>query len=142
MAKKPENPFEFDITKVMADFKLPGLDVEAVMSAQRKNIEALTSANRMAFEGVQAVMRRQMEILRQTIEEVVTASKDVAEAGSPQEKAVKQTEMVKDAFERTISNMRELVEMMANSNSEAFDLLNKRFAQNLDEIKDVMGKKK
>jgi phasin family protein len=118
------------------------LDIEAVMSAQRKNIEALTSANRMAFEGVQAVMRRQMEILRQTIEEAVTASKDVAEVASPQEKAVKQTELVKDAFERTISNMRELVEMMANSNSEAFDLLNKRFAQNLDEIKDVMGKKK
>ncbi|CAA6604626.1 MAG: phasin family protein [Alphaproteobacteria bacterium] len=142
MVKKPETPDDFDVTKIFADFKVPGVDVDAMLASQRKNIEALASANRLAFEGVQAVMRRQMEIMRQSIEEVVGATKAMTEAGSPQEKAAAQTELVKDAFERTLSNMRELVEMMGKSNNEAFDLLNKRFAQTMDEVKDVIKGKK
>ena len=142
MVKKPETPEDFDVTKIFADFKVPGVDVDAMLASQRKNIEALAAANRLAFEGVQAVMRRQMEIMRQSIEEVVGATKAMTEAGSPQEKAAAQTELVKDAFERTLSNMRELVEMMGKSNNEAFDLLNKRFAQTMDEVKDVIKGKK
>lgn len=142
MVKKPETPEDFDVTKVFADFKVPGVDVESMLASQRKNIEALTSANKLAFEGVQAVMRRQMEIVRQSVEEAVGAAKTVTEAGSPQDKAAAQTELVKEAFERTISNMRELVEMMSKSNSEAFELLNKRFAQTMDEFKEAIKGKK
>lgn len=142
MVKKPETPEDFDITKVFADFKVPGVDVESMLASQRKNIEALTAANKLAFEGVQAVMRRQMEIMRQSVEEAVGAAKTVTEASSPQDKAAAQTELVKDAFERTLSNMRELVEMMSKSNNEAFDLLNKRFAQTMDEFKQVIKGKK
>lgn len=142
MAKKPETPEDFDVTKVFADFKVPGVDVEAMLASQRKNIEALAAANRLAFEGVQAVMRRQMEIMRQSVEEAVGAAKSMTEANSPQDKAAAQTELVKDTFERTLSNMRELVEMMSKSNNEAFDLLNKRFAQTMDEVKDVIKGKK
>ena len=31
MAKKPETMFDMDITKMMAEFKLPQVDVEAVL---------------------------------------------------------------------------------------------------------------
>ncbi len=142
MVKKPEMPEDFDITKVFADFKVPGVDVDAMLASQKKNIEALAAANKLAFEGVQAVMRRQMEIMRQTVEEAVGAAKGMAQPGSPQDKAAVQTDLVKDTFERTLSNMRELVEMMSKSNSEAFDLLNKRFAQTMDEVKDAIKGKK
>ena len=140
MAKKPEIPMEFDITRFMGDMKVPGVDVEAMMSAQRKNIEALSEANRLAFEGMQAIMKRQAEILRQTVEQVAGATKDMAEPGSPQEKAARQTELAKDAFETALSNMRELAEMVARSNGEAFDLLNKRFTQMFDEVREQMTK--
>lgn len=142
MAKQPENIFDFDISKFVGDFKVPGLDVESLVSSQRKNIEALTQANKLAFEGVQAVFKRQVEILRQTLEESATVAKELVEAGTPQEKAVRQTELAKDAFERALSNSRELSEIIAKSNSEAFELLNKRFTQVLDEIKDGIGKVK
>lgn len=142
MVKKPETPEDFDVTKVFADFKVPGVDVDAMLASQRKNIEALAAANKLAFEGVQAVMRRQMEIMRQSVEEAVSAAKTISGVGSPQDKAAAQTDLVKDAFERTLSNMRELVEMMGKSNTEAFDLLNKRFAQTMDEVKDAIKGKK
>lgn len=139
-SKQAEQLFDFDISKYMSDFKLPGLDVETLVGSQRKNIEALTQANKLAYEGLQAVLKRQVEILRQTMDEVAVVSKDIAEPGTPQDKAAKQAELAKEAFERSLSNMRELAEMIAKANNEAFELLNKRFTQNLDEMRDVFVK--
>ena len=34
----------FDVTKAFGDLRLPGLDVEAIVATQRKNLEALTQA--------------------------------------------------------------------------------------------------
>lgn len=137
---KADQFFDFDISKYMGEFKVPGLDVETIVSSQRRNIEAVTEANKLAYEGLQAVVKRQGEILRQTLEEVATAAKDISEPGNPQGKAAKQTELTKEAFERTLGNLRELSEMIAKANAEACDLLNKRYTQSLDEIRDAFLK--
>ena len=100
----------------------------------------MTQANKLAFEGLQNVVKRQVEIQRQAMDEVALVSKDFVEPGTPQDKAAKQTEFAKDAFERALSNARELSEMIAKANSEAFDLLNKRFTQSLDEARDLFMK--
>lgn len=143
------NPFgEFDFTKMMMDpskligeFKVPGVDVEAVVSSQRRNLEALSQANQLAIEGMQAVARRQAEIFRQMMEEASQAMKDIMTAGSPEDKAGRQTELAKEAFKRAIANMRELAEMVAKSQGEAFDVINKRVTDSLDELKGLMAKK-
>ena len=62
--------FDFDVTKMMADFRFCPFDVEALMACQRRNIEALTQANQLTVEAVQAVARRQIEIARQTLRAV------------------------------------------------------------------------
>jgi phasin family protein len=133
---------EFDITKYIGEFKIPGVDIETLVSSQRKNIEALTQANKLAFEGLQALFKRQAEIVRQSIEESTAVARQLVETGSPQDKAVRQTELTKEAFEQALANSRELSEIIAKSNSEAFELLNKRFFQILDELKEGIAKTK
>jgi phasin family protein len=133
------NPFlEMDVTKMIGEFKLPGVDLEKVASAQRKNVEALTSANQLAAEGFQAIARRQTEIMRQTLEEAGKSMRDLMEHSAPEDRMVKQTELAKTAFEAALSNMRELAEMVAKANSEAFDVINRRVAESLDELKDMI----
>ncbi|MBI3446539.1 MAG: phasin family protein [Magnetospirillum sp.] len=138
--KQADQFFDFDVSKYLGDFKVPGVDVETIVANQRKNIDALTQANKLAFEGLQNVVKRQVEILRQTMDEVAQVSKDFAEPGNPQDKAAKQAEFAKDAFERALSNARELAEMITKANSEAFELLNKRFTQSFDEAREVFVK--
>ena len=134
---------EFDPSKVVAEFsnalkqyKLPNVDLDSVVASQKKNVEALTSANRVAFEGLQAVARRQAEILQETMNEASKAVDALAKAGSPPEMAAKQAELTKNAFERALSNMRELAELVAKSNQDATNTVNSRIAASLDEIKD------
>lgn len=159
-AKKQANPFAFDATKVFGDFdptklmgefdpqkfmgdfqkafseyKIPGVDNNIILESQKKNVEALAQANKVALEGFQAVFKRQGEILGQAMEEIQATFKSLTEAGEPQDKVAQQTDLVKDAVEKALSNMRELAEMAGKSNAEAFETIHARFKESLDEVK-------
>ena len=136
----PELPFNVDFTKYLADLKFPNLDIEAYIAAQRKNVEALSQANRTAYDGLQAIAKRQIEIVRQSLDQASAAAREVVEPGTPQDKAAKQAELAKVSFERALANLRELGELVTKANSEAFDLLQTRFTQSLDEVRDHLVK--
>ena len=131
-----------DVSKLMSEFKLPGVDVESAFAAQQKNIQALTAANQLAFEGFQAVARRQSEILRQAIEQTTSIVSELLAAGSPEEKVAKQADLVKAAFEKALANTRELAELVTKSNTEAADVINKRVSESLEELKSAVAKAK
>ena len=126
-----ETPF-FDFTKLMRQFRLPGVDFAALVDRERKNIEALADANRIAFEGWQHLVRRQAEILQETMKKVV------ADAG--QVDAMKRADLAKEGFAKAVANMRELAEMAAKSQKEAFDVVRKRIEENVEGIRNF-GKK-
>jgi phasin family protein len=134
-----QNPFgkmfEFDLGKAMADFRVPGIDVDAVVATQRKNIEALTQANQLAIEGVQAVARRQVEIARQALEEFSSYVRELSAPTSPEDRIAKQAELSKQAIEKGVANARELTEMVTKANTEAFNVINKRVTEGLEEVR-------
>jgi phasin family protein len=132
----------FDVTKVMGDFRVPGIDLEAAVASQRKNIEALTQANQLAVEGVQALMRRQVEITRQAMEDFSAMFRDFVQPnGSPEDRVAKQAEYSKQAIEKGLSHAKELTELVTKANSEAFNVINKRVTESLDEVRDFAKKR-
>ena len=140
---------EFDPNKMVAEFsnalkqyKLTGVDLDSLVSSQKKNLEALTSANRVAYEGLQAVAKRQAEILQETMNEASKAVDQLSKTGSPPEIAAKQAELTKSAFERALANMRELAELVSKANQEATNTVNSRISASLDEIKEFALKLK
>jgi len=143
MAVNGKNPFlDFDVTKVMSEFRVPSVDVDAVVASQRKNIEALTQANQLAVEGVQAVARRQVEIARQAMEEFSAMIRDLVQPVSPEDRIAKQAEFSKLALEKGLTNARELTEMVAKANTEAFNVINKRVTESLEEVREYATKKR
>ena len=130
-----------DFSKAFAGFTLPGFDVEAVLASQRKNIEALTQANQLAVEGVQAVARRQVELAREAIDEASTVLREIVQPTAPEERIAKNAELLKQSFERSLANTRELTLLLAKANTEAFDVVAKRVAQGFEEIRDEAKKR-
>ena len=132
---------DFDFTKIFADMKLPAMpNMDAFVAANRKNMETLSAANRVALEGAQAVARRHMEIMQQSMAEVTEAMKAMSSIEAPKAKAAKQAELVKAAYERAVANMKELADLIQHSNAEALSLINKRFAEAMDEVKTLAQK--
>ncbi|WP_422365222.1 phasin family protein [Pelagibius sp.] len=125
---------KIDFTAVPEQFKVPGVDAQALMAAQKRNIEAVASANKVALEGAQAVIRRQAEILRQGVEEASKAITELNAAGTPQDKLAKQAELLKAAYEASLGNLRELTEMATKSNGEAAELLTTRVSESFSEF--------
>jgi phasin family protein len=113
-------------------------DVDALTTGHRRNMEALSAAYRATLEGAQAVARRNAEIMQQAMAEMQEAVKAVASAQAPEEKAAKQLELLKAAYQHSVANMKELTELIQKANAEALGLLSRRFSEGMDEVKELM----
>ncbi len=149
----PVNPFAVamnqaksaaeDLTKMFADMKMPGMpDATALMEAHKRNLEVMSTANRIALEGAQAVAKRHMEIMQQTMAELSDTLRGMTATESPQDKAAKQTELLKQAYERAVANTKELADLIQHANGEALAVLNKRFVEAMEEAKGLLAKTK
>jgi phasin family protein len=132
--------FDFDVTKIMADFRFRPIDMEALMASQRRNIEALSQANQLAVEGMQAVAKRQIEIARQAIENVSALLRDLAQPASTEDRITKNTEYAKQMLEKSVSHGREITMLATKAGTEAADVLRKRATEGLDEFCDLAKK--
>lgn len=123
-----------------ADMFKNALDFNQLFATQRSNIEAIAEVNQTAVESAQAIARRQAEVARDNVENVLKASKEILTSNSPESNISRQAELARSIFENTLSNMREIGETVAKSSFEAFDVLNKRVAESLEEISAAAGK--
>jgi phasin family protein len=137
MSEARPNFFDFDVTKIMADFRFRPFDVEALMASQRRNIEALSQANQLAVEGIQAVAKRQVEIARQAIEDMSALLRDLAQPTSTDDRIAKNTEYAKQMLEKSLNHGREITMLATKAGTEAADVLRKRASEGLDELRDL-----
>ena len=128
-------------TKRIAEMQLLALpDMDTLTTAHRRNLESLAAAHRASLEGAQELARRNSEIVRQAMAEMTEAMRAVASADTPQEKAAKQVELLKTAYQQAVTNMRELRELIQKSNAEALGILRRRFSEGMNEVKMLMEK--
>jgi phasin family protein len=142
MAYPPKFMPDFgEFTKLFAELKFPAMpDMDAFVSASRRNMETLAAANRVALEGAQTVARRHMEIVQQNMAELTEAVRSLSTTEAPQATAAKQAELLKVGYERAVANIKEISDLIQQSNNEALKLLNERFTEAMDEIKALAQK--
>jgi phasin family protein len=142
MSELDPNKMMEQFANIMQEYKIPGIDSTAILDSSRKNIEALVAANRQAVEGLQAVVSRQGEMLRETANETAATLKQLSSGDNPNEMISKQMQLIKPALEKVLANARELAEMVQQSNTETFDIVKKRFEESLSEFKSVVQSQK
>src|SRR5690606_37739459 len=106
-----------------------------------KNIEALTAANQIAFEGVQTIAKRQAEIARKGAEDLSAAAKELTAAGSTEDKVARQATLAKESFEAAIAHLRELASIAQKANTRAVDVISKRVVENIEEVQAALAPK-
>lgn len=134
---------DFDFAKAFSALKAPAMpDMDIVLGAYRRNLEALSEANRVALEGAQAVARRHMEIMQSTMADLTEQLRGVSATDTPQARATKQAELLKHAYETAVANMRDMGDLIQRSNHDAVEKLNRRFSEAMDEMKTLVDTKK
>ena len=116
-----------DLKKLIEKFQLPSLDIDALIDWQRRDMEALTEANRQASEGLKALVERRNEILRKTLTEWQAAIKDATSA----EAMSKRAEAATQGMQKAMANFRELSEMEARARNNAWKVVQERMQENM-----------
>src|SRR6266404_2837445 len=105
-----------DFSKLIEQFKLPGIDLNALMEARRKDIDALAAANRTALVGIQSLNQKQAEILRATMDQLQSIVKTAAGSAT----SVSLVEIAQQALQKAFLSIWELAEVAYKSQSDAF----------------------
>ncbi len=132
-----------EFAKLFSQMRIPGMpDGQALMDAHKRNVEALTQAQQVAIEGVQAVAKRNLEMMQQAMAEAAETMRTLTTGGAPQDRAAKQAELLKRAYDRAVEHARELSELVQKTNSDAVTVLNRRFGEAMDEVKGLIAEAK
>jgi phasin family protein len=123
-----------DLTKMLEQFKLPGVDTTEIVAARRKDVEALVHANKAAYEGVQALANKQAEMLKQAMQDIQAAVKGAGALGDPS----KQGELAQKAYNKVLGDMKDLAEITRKSQADAMASITQRGTQHLEEVKKMM----
>lgn len=130
------NPFA-EVAKAIQHFKIPGLDVAALVEAGRKDAEALVEANRAAYRGMQALAHKQSEILTHAMHRV----REVAAQAVDSPAGAKTTETAQAAYRKTLTDMKELADIVRKSQAEALTRITDRAIEHLQELKKMIQPK-
>jgi len=139
MSKPTINPpVDAGFSMLMEASKAPGFNFEVLMAAQRKNIEAMTAINQVVFEGIQSLIQRQTELVRQGFEEGANLANAIMSCPTPEEKVIRQAEASKIAVEKCVANARDIAETITKCNNQAMETVSTRLSEGLQEFRDII----
>ncbi len=140
-------PFVFDAEKMkdlfkMPEFdkmfdpaKMPGMNVDAMVTAHQKNVAALVEANKAMMAGYQELYKRQVALVEESLAKAKDQLLEMQSQPMSTDQATKNMEMLQGQFEKMSSDLRELTEMAQQANTEAFNIIKSRFDEALVEFK-------
>ncbi len=114
---------------------MPYVDVDALMSIQRRNFDAMVEANRIFVETAQAIAGCQSDMMRDYVEHMTQAFAELTSNAEPGDKATREAAVAQALFERTAGHVRQIAQLIGKSNAETMELMNGRVRAAIDEAR-------
>jgi len=118
------------LDRMIAVLRYRGLNAEAMVAAQRRNLESFLDASESVAHGMQTVTDKQMALVRQSLSEALaqlTANPLAAHQGNGTVDPTKAMKQVESA----VRNMSEIADLMVKCNIEAFDAVNRSMMESV-----------
>jgi phasin family protein len=113
----------------------PVFDMRIIMETMRKNTQAMTDAMQLGMEGIQQAMSRQAELVGKMVQDNSDFASSLMTEGTPEQKVQRQADLMRKSYETTVSNAREVSDIIAKSGEEAAEIINRRVSASLSEFK-------
>jgi phasin family protein len=126
-----------DLAQNLAQFKVPGVDMNQIVESRRKDIDALVAANQAMLDSMQALARKQTELLSQALQGVQEAASGLAPGadGKPVVMDPAQlAELTQKACAKAVNDARDLAEMARKAQIDAMTGIGQRATQSLQEM--------
>src|SRR5581483_2998526 len=121
-----------DFTKLFAG--MPGVNTEALATAQKRNLDTLVQAGQVVASGAQAVLSKQMAAFQSMVQEGTAALQSAWGTKDLQSGLKSQYEFVAAAQQTALALATELAEITQKTGQEAFEILRKRAEDGAAEV--------
>ena len=105
----------------------------------RKDLEVIVAANRRSYAGLEEIVRRQTSQIMEAASELQTVGKLMATVGA-KESVRNLDDLALASLKLTLNDLRELADLAARSQREAFELMQHRVIENIDEVQRLLRK--
>ena len=105
----------------------------------RKDLEALLKVNKHSYSELQDLVKRRTSLLKDAIRDWQSVAKSV-DVHKPLDSVGKFEELGKEAFKLALENIRELADLAAKSQAEAFKVVKKSIEDNVSEVSKLLKK--
>jgi uncharacterized protein YcaQ len=117
-------------------------DVPTLMDTMRKNIQTMATAQQLYIDSLQVVARAHGLLITDLAKGQGNLARTLTDSDAPEDKIGDQALVMKHAYERFHDHMRELQDMMYQSNRETSTLLSRRIGSTLGEVKTAIDRAK
>jgi len=130
------------LRKFGSDLGLPKLDVDKLIEAQKKNIDALGQSARVAAQGAQSVTQKQREVLEAGLREATTLARGYQPLGKIQDNLAVQTEFARKVFEIAVKGAQDSTTTARQSTGEAVKVIQDRLKESFEELRGSVSRNK
>ncbi len=127
--------------KIGKEMKMPGVEVNQVIEANRKNLEALEKSARAAAKGAGDMVNRQRQLLEESMQDFAEAAKRLVASASPQDMMTKQAEFARQSFEKAVRNAGETAKLAQDAGADVMKSLRERFDEGVRELREEIKKR-
>ncbi|HZC97236.1 MAG TPA: TIGR01841 family phasin [Bradyrhizobium sp.] len=122
------------LRKFGSDLGLPKLNVDELLQAQKKNLEALGQSAKVAAQGAQSVAQKQREVLEAGLREASTLAREYKPL-KVQENLALQTEFARKMFDIAVKGAQETASMARQSTTESVKIIQDRMKESFEEFR-------
>lgn len=123
-----------ELSSVLKQFKLPDIDIAAIVDSRRKDIDALAAANDAALQGVQKLGHAQAQILKTTLGQLEALLQRTRRSRDDAANHLTTREALKQALQTALGDMRELAEAGYRAQSDTLAVVTRRVQENVQEF--------
>lgn len=114
------------VNEMVGKFKMPGIDAQALVEQQRKNIDAVVETMRIANVGTHTIAERQLALFHDASTRLLTMFTEQKLTSDERATLARQT------FETALAGSREVYDITAKAMEQAYDFARQRVAEGVE----------
>ena len=111
--------------RLIAILKYRGMDSEALLVAQQRNIKALMEASDVVSRGMEEIAARQADMVRDAMGRATEVMPDLAKRRTLEELTRTQLDYARSSIESALTNFQQITELVWKCNRDTYELLNR-----------------
>ncbi len=135
-------PFGEEMFNAFKQFKVPGINMEALVASHQKNMDLLASTQKKAVESTNSIIELQNKYLKRAFDQWNEQLKHNCTKPFFEEKAACHAQAAKEISDRALEQMNDINTIIVQSNEKIIDSIQKHFQESFNDSLNLVKKNK